>query len=56
MRMRIVVDDVYVLYQTYLARGTIIRQVPGSGSDMVELEVEDPDGNPLRFGSEDEPD
>ncbi len=46
------VGDVRALYQTYKERGAIIRQEPKTESWALEMQVEDPDGNVLRFGSE----
>jgi catechol 2,3-dioxygenase-like lactoylglutathione lyase family enzyme len=49
------VDDARTLYQAYLERGAIIRQGPVNHPWALEIQVEDPDGNVLRFGSEPEP-
>ena|SRR5690349_4217998 len=46
------VEDAYLLYQEYRASGAKIRQRPVNHSWGLELQVEDPDGHVLRFGSE----
>jgi catechol 2,3-dioxygenase-like lactoylglutathione lyase family enzyme len=48
------VGDVRALYQNYKDRGAIIRQEPKNESWALEMQIEDPDGNVLRFGSEPE--
>lgn len=48
------VDNVRTLHQAYLERGAIIRQGPTNHPWALEILVEDPDGNVLRFGSEPE--
>jgi catechol 2,3-dioxygenase-like lactoylglutathione lyase family enzyme len=50
----ITVSDVRTLYQTYRSRGAIIRQASDSGTNTFEMQVEDPDGNLLRFSPESE--
>ncbi len=40
------------LYREYQASGATIRQRPVNHSWALELQVEDPDGHVLRFGSE----
>ena len=46
------VDDVRSLYSAYAARGATIRREPRNEPWGLEMQVEDPDGNVLRFGSE----
>jgi catechol 2,3-dioxygenase-like lactoylglutathione lyase family enzyme len=46
------VDDVGKLYDEYRASGARIRGGPKNHSWAYELQVEDPDGHVLRFGSE----
>lgn len=46
------VDDVHPLFETYKSRGAIIRREPVKESWAVEMQIEDPDGNVLRFGSD----
>ncbi len=48
------VDDVRALHETYKARGAIIRQDPRNEPWGLEMRIEDPDGNVLRFGSDPE--
>lgn len=48
------VGDVRALYQTYKDRGAIIRQEPKNESWVLEMQIEDPDGNVVRFGSDPE--
>ena len=48
------VGDVRALHQVYRDRGAIIRQEPTKQPWAVEMQVEDPDGNVLRFGSDPE--
>ena len=50
------VGDVRPLYETYRERGAIIRQPPKKEPWALEMQVEDPDGNVLRFGSDPEDD
>ena len=50
------VGDVRALYRIYEDRGAIIRQAPKSEPWALEMQVEDPDGNVLRFGSDPEDD
>ena len=50
--------DVDALYEEFKASGARIRNPPTNYSWALEMQVEDPDGNVLRFGSdprEDEP-
>lgn len=49
------VDDVRSLHATYRERGAIIRSEPTNQPWALEMQIEDPDGNVLRFGSEREP-
>ncbi|MGC1452953.1 MAG: VOC family protein [Candidatus Sulfotelmatobacter sp.] len=46
------VEDVEKLYEEYKARGVTIRMPPTNYSWALEMQVEDPDGNVLRIGSE----
>jgi catechol 2,3-dioxygenase-like lactoylglutathione lyase family enzyme len=46
------VGDVLPLFETYKRRGAIIRRKPVEESWALEMQIEDPDGNVLRFGSE----
>jgi predicted enzyme related to lactoylglutathione lyase len=46
------VEDVAKLHQEYQARGVPIRMPPTNFPWALEMQVEDPDGNVLRFGSE----
>ncbi len=46
------VDDVEALHQQYQARGLKIRLPPTKYSWALEMQIEDPDGNVLRLGSE----
>lgn len=46
------VDDVEKLHQEYQARGLRIRLPPTKYSWALEMQIEDPDGNVLRLGSE----
>ena len=48
------VGDVRVLYEAYKERGAVIRQAPKIEPWALEMQVEDPDGNVLRFGSDPE--
>lgn len=50
------VDDVTRLHAEYMARGIEIRLPPTRFPWALEMQVEDPDGNVLRFGSEPVPD
>jgi predicted enzyme related to lactoylglutathione lyase len=49
------VKDVEALYQEYRAKGAKIRQPPTNFPWALEMQVEDPDGNVLRIGSEPKP-
>jgi hypothetical protein len=46
------VEDAEKLHEELKARGVAIRMSPTYHSWAVEIQVEDPDGNVLRFGSE----
>jgi predicted enzyme related to lactoylglutathione lyase len=46
------VEDVEKLQQEYTARGVAIRLPPTNYPWALEMHVEDPDGNVIRFGSE----
>jgi len=50
------VNDVDSLYEECRAKGARIRQPPTNFPWACELQVEDPDGNVLRLGSEPKPD
>ncbi|MGH2566918.1 MAG: VOC family protein [Bacteroidota bacterium] len=50
------VEDVRALYAEYQASGATIRHAPRNYSWALEMQVEDPDGHILRFGSEPLPD
>ena len=45
-------DDVEKLHDDYKARGIKIRLPPTSYAWALEMQIEDPDGNVLRIGSE----
>ena len=46
------VDDVARLHEEYVALGVRIRMAPTNYPWALEMHVEDPDGNVIRFGSE----
>jgi predicted enzyme related to lactoylglutathione lyase len=46
------VDDVQTLHQEYTARSLTIRLPPTNFPWALEMQIEDPDGNVLRMGSE----
>ena len=46
------VNDAEKLYEEYLARGVPIKLPPTNFDWALEMQVEDPGGNVLRFGSE----
>lgn len=46
------VADTQALYDEYTARGVAIRMLPTNYPWALEMHVEDPDGNVVRFGSE----
>jgi predicted enzyme related to lactoylglutathione lyase len=49
------VEDVEALYEEYRAKGANIRQPPTNFPWACEMQVDDPDGNVLRIGSEPKP-
>jgi len=49
------VEDVEVIYRDLKARGVPIRMPPTNYSWALEIQIEDPDGNVLRLGSEPQP-
>jgi len=49
------VEDVEVIYRDLKARGVPIRMPPTNYSWALEMQIEDPDGNVLRLGSEPRP-
>jgi hypothetical protein len=49
------VSDVDALYEEYQRKGAKIRQPPTNFPWACEMQVEDPDGNVLRLGSEPKP-
>jgi catechol 2,3-dioxygenase-like lactoylglutathione lyase family enzyme len=48
------VEDVRELFRLFRERGAAIRSEPANYPWALEMQVEDPDGNVLRFGSEPE--
>lgn len=46
------VQDVERLHEEYVARGVAIRMPPPNFPWALEMHVEDPDGNVIRFGSD----
>ena len=46
------VGDVHAVHTLYESRGAIIRLPPTNYPWALEMQVEDPDGNVLRFGSD----
>jgi catechol 2,3-dioxygenase-like lactoylglutathione lyase family enzyme len=44
--------DIFSLYNELKAKGVTIRQQPVNYSWALEMQIEDPDGNVLRFGTE----
>jgi predicted enzyme related to lactoylglutathione lyase len=48
------VEDVEKLHEEYEARGVAIRMPPTNYPWALEMHVEDPDGNVIRFGSDSE--
>jgi catechol 2,3-dioxygenase-like lactoylglutathione lyase family enzyme len=46
------VEDAEKLHEEYKAQGVTIRLPPTNYSWALEMQIEDPDGNVLRFGSE----
>ena len=49
------VEDADALYAAYVAANAIIRDAPQNFAWAYEFQVQDPDGNTLRFGSEPRP-
>jgi predicted enzyme related to lactoylglutathione lyase len=49
------VEDVEKLHEEYKARGVTIRLPPTNYPWALEMQIEDPDGNVLRLGSEPKP-
>ena len=50
------VEDVRALHAMYERRGAVIRQEPKNEPWALEMQIEDPDGHVLRFGSDPEED
>jgi catechol 2,3-dioxygenase-like lactoylglutathione lyase family enzyme len=50
--MWIGIEDVAALHAALTARGVAIRKPPTKRPWALEMEIEDPDGNLLRFGSD----
>ncbi len=48
------VGNVRALHDAYKARGAVIRRAPKNEPWALEMQIEDPDGNVLRFGSDPE--
>jgi len=48
------VEDVRELFRLFRERGAIVRSEPENHPWALEMQIEDPDGNVLRFGSEPE--
>jgi predicted enzyme related to lactoylglutathione lyase len=46
------VEDVEKLHEEYKARGVKIRMPPANYPWALEMHIEDPDGNVIRFGSD----
>jgi catechol 2,3-dioxygenase-like lactoylglutathione lyase family enzyme len=46
------VDDIEPLYETYKQNGAIVRHPPTNYAWAYEMQIGDPDGNVLRFGSD----
>ena len=46
------VGDARALFEAYRARGAIVRREPRDEPWGLEMQIEDPDGNVLRFGSD----
>ena len=49
-------EDIEPLFEEYLAKGATVRHPPTNYSWAYEMQIEDPDGHVLRFGSEPKPD
>lgn len=50
------VTDVEPLFAEFVARGARVRHPPTNYEWACEMQIEDPDGNVLRFGSDPKPD
>jgi catechol 2,3-dioxygenase-like lactoylglutathione lyase family enzyme len=50
------VGDIEPLFQEYSAKGAKVRHPPTNYHWAYEMQIEDPDGNVLRFGSDPKPD
>ena len=50
------VDDIEPLFEAFAAKGANIRQEPTNHPWAYEMQIEDPDGHVLRFGSDPKPD
>jgi predicted enzyme related to lactoylglutathione lyase len=46
------VEDIDPLYEQYVSQGAKVRQKPVNHPWAYEMQIEDPDGHVLRFGSE----
>ena len=46
------VDDIEPLYADFVAKGAAVRLKPTNFSWAYEMQIEDPDGHVLRFGSD----
>ncbi len=44
--------DIFELHQRLKSKGVVIRQPPTNYSWALEMQIEDPDGHILRFGTE----
>jgi catechol 2,3-dioxygenase-like lactoylglutathione lyase family enzyme len=44
--------DIFKLHEEFKAQGVRIRQAPVNYSWALEMQIEDPDGNVLRFGTD----
>jgi len=44
--------DIFSPYEVVKAKGVVIRQRPKNHSWALEMQIEDPDGHVLRFGTE----
>ncbi|MGB8887844.1 MAG: glyoxalase superfamily protein [Candidatus Korobacteraceae bacterium] len=49
-------EDVETLFEEYVRKGAKIRHPPTNYAWAYEMQIEDPDGHVLRFGSEPKPD
>lgn len=48
-------EDIEPLFEEYRAKGAKVRHPPTNYSWAYEMQIEDPDGHVLRFGSEPKP-